>query len=50
MRRKFGSVAVLVATMFALGVSPAAAHVTVSPSSIPQGTSDAVLTNRRPQA
>ena len=48
MRRKFGSVAVLVATMFALGVSPAAAHVTVSPSSIPQGTSDAVLTFRVP--
>ena len=48
MRRKFGAVAVLVAIMFALGADSAAAHVTVSPSSIPQGTSDAVLTFRVP--
>jgi uncharacterized protein YcnI len=48
MRRKFGAVAVLVTAMIALGANSAAAHVTVSPSSIPQGTSDAVLTFRVP--
>jgi uncharacterized protein YcnI len=48
MRRKIGIVAVLVATMIALGANSAAAHVTVSPASIPQGTNDAVLTFRVP--
>jgi uncharacterized protein YcnI len=48
MGRKFGAVAVLVATLCALGAGSAAAHVTVSPSSIPQGTVDAVLTFRVP--
>jgi uncharacterized protein YcnI len=48
MRRKIGIVAVLVAAMFAVGADSAAAHVTVSPSSIPQGTDDVVLTFRVP--
>jgi uncharacterized protein YcnI len=48
MRRKFGAVALLVATMLAASAGSAAAHVTVSPSSVPQGTSDAVLTFRVP--
>jgi uncharacterized protein YcnI len=48
MRRKIGTVAVLVATTVALHADSAAAHVTVSPSSIPQRTSDAVLTFRVP--
>jgi uncharacterized protein YcnI len=48
MIRKLAAVALLVATMFALWADSAAAHVTVSPSSIPQGTSDAVLTFRVP--
>jgi uncharacterized protein YcnI len=48
MRGKFGAVALLVATTVALYADSAAAHVTVSPSSIPQGTSDAVLTFRVP--
>src|SRR3974390_3351607 len=39
-----GTGAVLVATTVALRADSAAAHVTVSPSSIPQRTSDAVLT------
>jgi uncharacterized protein YcnI len=48
MRTKIGIVAVLVATMIAVWAESAAAHVTVSPSSIPQGTSDAVLMFRVP--
>jgi periplasmic copper chaperone A len=48
MTRKFGAVAMLVATMLALWTGWASAHVTVSPSSIPQGTDDAVLTFRVP--
>ena len=48
MIQKFGAVALLVATIIAIWADSAAAHVTVSPSSIPQGTSDAVLTFRVP--
>jgi uncharacterized protein YcnI len=48
MIRKFETVAVVVAAVIALWTDAAAAHVTVSPSSIPQGTSDAVLTFRVP--
>jgi uncharacterized protein YcnI len=48
MLRRLGIVALCVIAFTVLDASVAAAHVTVSPSSLPQGTSDAVLTFRVP--
>jgi uncharacterized protein YcnI len=48
MMRKLGIVALGVLAFTVLDAGVAAAHVTVSPSSLPQGTSDAVLTFRVP--
>jgi uncharacterized protein YcnI len=48
MLRRLGIVALGVTAFTVLDASVAAAHVTVSPSSLPQGTSDAVLTFRVP--
>src|SRR6516165_11389547 len=48
MMRKLGIVALGVLAFTVLDAGVAAAHVTVSPSSVPQGTSDAVLTFRVP--
>jgi uncharacterized protein YcnI len=46
--RRFGAALALAAVAVVLSGGAAAAHVTVSPSSLPQGTSDAVLTFRVP--
>ena len=48
MLRKLGIVALCLIAFIVLDASVAAAHVTVSPSSLSQGTSDAVLTFRVP--
>jgi uncharacterized protein YcnI len=48
MMRKFGLVAVCALVFVVLDAGVAAAHVTVSPSSMPQGTDDAILTFRVP--
>jgi uncharacterized protein YcnI len=48
MMRKFGLVVACVLVFVVLDAGIAAAHVTVSPSSLPQGTDDAVLTFRVP--
>jgi uncharacterized protein YcnI len=48
MMRKLGIVALGVLAFTVLDAGVAAAHVTVSPSSLPQGTSDTVLTFRVP--
>jgi len=48
MIRKLGLAAVCALCLVALDAAVAAAHVTVSPSSLPQGTSDAILTFRVP--
>jgi uncharacterized protein YcnI len=48
MMRKFGLVAVCARVFVVLDAGVAAAHVTVSPSSMPQGTDDAILTFRVP--
>ncbi len=48
MMRKFGLVAVCTLVFMALDVGVAGAHVTVSPSALPQGTDDAILTFRVP--
>ncbi len=46
--RTFGLVAVCALVFVVLGAGVAGAHVTVSPSSLPQGTDDAILTFRVP--
>jgi periplasmic copper chaperone A len=46
--RKFGLVAACALVFVLLDAGLAAAHVTVSPSSLPQGTDDAILTFRVP--
>ncbi len=46
--RKFGLVAVCALVFVLLDTGMASAHVTVSPSSLPQGTDDAILTFRVP--
>src|SRR5580692_7456781 len=48
MMRKFGLVAACALVFVLLDAGMAAAHVTVIPSSLPQGTDDAVLTFRVP--
>ena len=48
MMRKFGLVAVCALAFVVLDAGVAGAHVTVSPSSLPQGTDDAILTFRVP--
>jgi periplasmic copper chaperone A len=48
MLRKFGLVAACALVFVLLDAGVAAAHVTVSPSSLPQGTDDAILTFRVP--
>ena len=48
MIRKFGLAAACALAFVVLDAAVAGAHVTVSPSSIPQGTSDAILTFRVP--
>ncbi len=48
MIRKLGLAVVCALCLVALDAAVAAAHVTVSPSSLPQGTSDAILTFRVP--
>ncbi len=48
MMRKLGLVAVCALALVALDAAVAGAHVTVSPSSLPQGTDDAILTFRVP--
>jgi uncharacterized protein YcnI len=48
MMRKFGLVATCALVFVLLDAGMAAAHVTVSPSSLPQGTDDAILTFRVP--
>ncbi len=48
MIRKCGLVAVCALAFVALDAGLASAHVTVSPSSLPQGTDDAILTFRVP--
>jgi uncharacterized protein YcnI len=48
MPAKFTAIALGVIAVLALWGSAAGAHVTVSPSSLPQGTGDAVLTFRVP--
>jgi len=48
MMRKLGLVAACALAFVLLDAGLAAAHVTVSPSSLPQGTSDAILTFRVP--
>ena len=48
MIRKLGLAAVRVLAFVVLGAAGAGAHVTVSPSRIPQGTSDVILTFRVP--
>jgi periplasmic copper chaperone A len=48
MMRKFGLVAACALVLVLLDAGMAAAHVTVSPSSLPQGTDDAILTFRVP--
>jgi periplasmic copper chaperone A len=48
MMRKFGLVAVCALVFVVLDAGLAAAHVTVSPSSLAQGTDDAILTFRVP--
>jgi uncharacterized protein YcnI len=46
--RKFGLIALCALAFVALDAGAAGAHVTVSPSSLPQGTDDAILTFRVP--
>src|SRR6202046_5586246 len=46
--RKFGLIALCALALVAVGAGTAGAHVTVSPSSLPQGTDDAILTFRVP--
>jgi periplasmic copper chaperone A len=48
MMRKFGLVAACALVLVLLDAGMAAAHVTVSPQSLPQGTDDAILTFRVP--
>jgi uncharacterized protein YcnI len=48
MMRKFGLVAVCALVFVLADAGVAAAHVTVSPTSLPQGTDDAILTFRVP--
>jgi uncharacterized protein YcnI len=48
MMRKFGLVAACALVLVLLDAGVAAAHVTVSPQSLPQGTDDAILTFRVP--
>jgi uncharacterized protein YcnI len=48
MMRKFGLAAVCALVLVVLDAGVAAAHVTVSPQSLPQGTDDAILTFRVP--
>src|SRR5580698_8374410 len=48
MMRKFGLVVACALVFVVLDAGIAAAHVTVSPSSLPQGTDDAILTFRVP--
>ena len=48
MMRKCGLVAACALVFLVLAAGVAAAHVTVSPSSLPQGTDDAILTFRVP--
>jgi periplasmic copper chaperone A len=48
MMRKFGLVAACALVFVVLDAGVASAHVTVSPSSLPQGTDDAILTFRVP--
>lgn len=48
MMRKFGLVAACALGFVLIDAGVAAAHVTVSPSSLPQGTDDAILTFRVP--
>ena len=48
MMRKFGLVAVCTLVFMCSRVGVAGAHVTVSPSALPQGTDDAILTFRVP--
>ena len=48
MMRKFGLVAVCALVFVLADAGLAAAHVTVSPASLPQGTDDAILTFRVP--
>ncbi len=48
MMRKFGLVAVCALVFVLADAGLAAAHVTVSPTSLPQGTDDAILTFRVP--
>ena len=48
MRTKFACSAVVVVGLIALWAGIAGAHVTLDPSSLPQGTSDAILTFRVP--
>src|ERR1700722_5338348 len=48
MMRKFGLVAAGALVFLVLDAGVAAAHVTVSPESLPQGTDDAILTFRVP--
>jgi periplasmic copper chaperone A len=48
MRTKLGCSALVVAGLIALWAGVAGAHVTLSPSSLPQGTDDAILTFRVP--
>jgi periplasmic copper chaperone A len=46
--RKFGLIALCALAWVAVAAGAAGAHVTVSPSSLPQGTDDAILTFRVP--
>ena len=48
MMRKFGLVAFCALVLLVLDAGVAGAHVTVSPTSLPQGTDDAILTFRVP--
>jgi len=48
MTRKFGLVAFCALVLLVLDAGVAGAHVTVSPTSLPQGTDDAILTFRVP--